>query len=371
MTTTPTNNPTTATPNTIDNATFMIKLQALLDNHTPHYEGEKILVNDYIAEWLDTKRVLDLTPSAYHGYESKYRLYIKPFFEGKTLTEITYTDIVGLMKHLIQKGRSRVFVRDVIGCIIKPVFKEAYEVRQLIPSNPCHGVKIKTDERVSKTLTITDEEAKDLYRVARYESNVGNHYWVAIPLLACTGMRRGELLGLTWKDVQYKEQTGEWYLFVHQTVVEVNGTPVLQNRTKTADGTRMIAIPALLGEMLMEYKEQTQQNEKTFIISQKKNDKYEAPHNFGRSFNHWKRLAGITRAVTPHSFRRNYATTLFLEHVPLDIVKRQGGWKDDRMPAYYADKAMTEPLKTECAKAVGRHWEGAFTTTNNSNDTNE
>lgn len=339
---------------------IMSMLTEILEKQTPYYEGEKILVNDFIEKWLDTQRELIIKPNTYDMYETKYRLYIKPFFEGKTLTEVTYDDIIDLMKLLTREGRSKAYIRDTIVCIVNKVFKEAEEIRHIIPSNPCKGIKIPKEPRVSKTTTATDGEIVALYHAARYLSTYGRHYWIAVPLLAMTGMRRGELLALTWDDIKHDIKTGQWYINVDKSLVETRNKPTLNHHTKTPDGIRMIAIPPILGQLLMEFKEETQGSEKTYIISQKTQDAYEAPHNFMRSFKHWRKLAGIKRDITPHSFRRNYATRLFLEHTPLDIVKRQGGWKDDRMPSYYADKAMTEPLKIACAERVGEHWEKRF-----------
>ena len=276
------------------------------------------------------------------------------------LTGVTYDDIISLMKSLKEAGRSNAFIRDIIGCIVNPVFREAYEVRHIIPYNPCAGIKLPPVKRESKTTTATDSEVIALYHVARYKALYGRHYWIAVPLLAMTGLRRGELLGLTWDDVIHDPETHNWSINVNKEVITVNNRGKLVHRTKTDEGTRTIAIPSLLGALLMEYKEQTQHNKKPFIISQKRNDSYENPRNFQRSFNNWRELSGIRKEVTVHSFRRLYATRLFLEGVSLDIVKRQGGWKDDRMPYYYADKAQTEPLKAQSAKLLDRHWSGVF-----------
>ncbi len=353
------------TPN-IDNAMLWAQMKELaqkFDSQTPTYEGGKILVNDAIEKWLDTKRVLGWQDYTYKTHGAKYPKHLKPFFEGMTMLDVTYDTIIDLMKTLKHKNLSNEYIRDTITCIVKPVFKEAYEIRHIIPSNPCTGIKTPKVERVSKTVTATDEDVKALYQIVRNPKTAGHYLWIAIPILAMSGVRRGELLALTWDDVHHDEKTNKWSLTINKEVIGLESGGTLVHRTKTEEGKRTVSIPSLLGNLLMEFKAEIQPKGKTYLLSQSRKDKHMSPRNFHRTFTKWRSKAGINPDITPHSFRRNYATRLFLEHVSVDIVKRQGGWKDDRMPFYYADKAQTEPLQTESAALIGNHWKNTFTST--------
>ena len=68
----------------------------------------------------------------------------------------------------------------------------------------------------------------------------------------------------------------------------------------------------------------------------------------------------MRKELSAHAFRHAFATRLFLEHANMDAIKRQGGWKDDKMPYYYANEMQTEVLKNECADIMGKHFEGVF-----------
>lgn len=174
------------------------------------------------------------------------------------------------------------------------------------------------------------------------------------------GMRKGELLALTWDDVFQDEDTGQWYISINKKVSASKGKHTVEKFMKTLEGYRNVAVPQVLVDLMFYYKEHTQRNSRTYIIAQKRQDKMESTRNFNRTFTRWKEKAGITKPISPHSCRRAFATRLVLEGVPLEAMKKQGGWKSDKMPYYYADEAQTDILKNKCADIMGQHWAGQF-----------
>ena len=68
--------------------------------------------------------------------------------------------------------------------------------------------------------------------------------------VASKGMRRGELLALKWKDVNFAEST----LYVRRACIEVAGKGIIETEPKTARGRRSIHLPPLAIESLKSHR---------------------------------------------------------------------------------------------------------------------
>ena len=116
---------------------------------------------------------------------------------------------------------------------------------QYIPANPADRVK---PPRVSRTEAeyLDDEQAIHLLELLEDQPI---YYRTAIAVLLFTGMRRGELLGLTWNDVDFEKQT----ISVRRTLQYLPERGVYVDETKTYSSNRVIKAPLTAIEYLKEY----------------------------------------------------------------------------------------------------------------------
>lgn len=200
-----------------------IKENSICDN----YDGE-ITLNEWAKRWLSIKEDT-ITPKTKESYEwiiNKYILFhlgamkladISPLnvqamtdkMEGLSNRTISYTlTVLGSM--LREAVRYGIIVRNVAGLIKKPKKK------------PVHEMVTLSREQVKAFLAkIPLDETRMLFRLA-----------------FTTGLRRSELLGLRWQDVNWRKQT----ISVNQTVIMLNGSYSISNTTKNTASRRTISI---------------------------------------------------------------------------------------------------------------------------------
>ena len=129
----------------LDNEQLMQMAKLISQNIAPvqakQWEGSHILVNDYMTEWLEAKHGIDIVQKTYENYEGRYRNHIKPFFEGKTIMDVSYNTVSAFVKHLKAKGVTDSTIHDIVR-VLSIALNEAVNVRELIPKNPCDGVHL-------------------------------------------------------------------------------------------------------------------------------------------------------------------------------------------------------------------------------------
>ena len=166
----------------------------------------KYTVGAWMDEWLENYAKVKVRPSSHQTYRGYIDSHIKPNIGKIQLEKLASLDLQKLYKKLLEKGRvdrieskkqskglSSKTVRN-IHQIIASAMKLAKEQR-LIAADPTEGCALpKLEHREMKTLPI--EQLTSFLREAK-ESGGFEMYYVEL----ATGLRRGELLGLKWEDI--------------------------------------------------------------------------------------------------------------------------------------------------------------------------
>ncbi|ALD13135.1 tyrosine-type recombinase/integrase [Clavibacter capsici] len=161
-----------------------------------------------------------------------YRRYIEADIAPSALGRMKLEDIrrfhvSGLVDDLVAAGRGATTVRRIIA-VVQGSLRAAYD-DHLIELNPAAGVKLPRVET-------KDFEPWKPEQVGRFLDVAGEHRLGAMFELAMfTGLRRGELLGLRWTDVDLTQR-----LLVVQNNRTQAGADIVETSPKTRTGRRTV-----------------------------------------------------------------------------------------------------------------------------------
>jgi integrase len=157
--------------------------------------GTSATVGKLLTRWLDNLAGLDMARSTLETYRTHVEKHIRPGLGDVRLDRLGTEDVDRYLRDLDQiKGLSPGTIK-LNHAILRSALTQGVDWGWL-KSNPATRARLKSTDR-TPTATMTAEQHQALYRAALADDP---DMAVAIAL-ATTGMRRGELCGLRWDDV--------------------------------------------------------------------------------------------------------------------------------------------------------------------------
>ncbi|HEV3170372.1 MAG TPA: site-specific integrase [Actinocrinis sp.] len=199
------------------------------------------LVGDYLDYWLESVIKPNRRPTTYEAYEGNIRLYLKPGLGTLKLTQVTVPVLQRFLNQQLSNGRS-VRKVEMLKETLSPALGQAmYE--ELLTRNVARLVKLPSYES-------DDVEPWTPAEVTRFFDAAKDHRWYpAFLLVALYGLRRGEVLGLRWSDIDVKAAV----IRVRQQVVRANGT-IHIGPLKTRAGRRDLPLLSAVADELVEHR---------------------------------------------------------------------------------------------------------------------
>ena len=199
-------------------------------------------LGQWMDVWYENYAKVKVRPSSHQTYKGYIENHIKPNIGDILLEKLTTLDLQRLYKTLLATGRvdrleskgqpkglSPKTVRN-IHQILSSALKLAQEQR-IILTNPAEGCALpKVEHREMKTLPV--EQLQSFLREAK-DSGVFALYYLEL----ATGLRRGELLGLKWEDIDLEH--GD--LRVRRQIARINGQ-VVEAPLKTKNAYRTLPL---------------------------------------------------------------------------------------------------------------------------------
>ena len=167
----------------------------------------EISVADYLDEWLELRKP-ELRPNSIRIYSQRIKMQIKPALGKYKLSAITAADIQRLINDLFMQGVSRETISGVKG-VLTNALKYAVEPMGYLQHAPIDGVKLPS-RRVRppvppRTRPREPITPADWMQIKELLSNRSGY--LAFVIGYHTGMRVGEVLGLSWEDIDFDSRT--------------------------------------------------------------------------------------------------------------------------------------------------------------------
>lgn len=215
-----------------------------------------IYTNDFTLNQL-FERYLEQNPNlkdrTRHKYKVEYDRWVsKKWIGKKKISTIVKSDVTKFYKELSESG----FSNGTIKCVHKHIsgaLNMAFE-DDLIRRNYAYSC-IEPYIKINKKDGLTKKETDDFLTTAENMYG-GKNYLLAFKLMFLTGMRVGEVTGLTWDDINLKER----YINVNHQFIqgdEKSRTTYHIDTTKTEAGIRRVPMSDDLYELLKELKAKT------------------------------------------------------------------------------------------------------------------
>ncbi|HZU75482.1 MAG TPA: site-specific integrase, partial [Dehalococcoidia bacterium] len=156
-------------------------------------------VGEYLEYWLTNVAAQRVRPGTLKRYELDVRLHIKPALGKTKMVELTPQKVQKLIADLSATGLKPNTVRNC-RAVLRTALAQA-EKEGAIGRNVARLVTLPRDER-PKLTPITPDDARRIL-----EAFKGDEYEHLVTVALATGMREGELLGLSWDDVDFEAGT--------------------------------------------------------------------------------------------------------------------------------------------------------------------
>lgn len=275
-------------------------------------EVEKPVFEECFDSWIAIKEGQNKSPSTIANYRYIYKKYLCPYFTRKAINQITPDDIQNFFNSIMNKSKS---ISNQSYAILKGIFN-----RSAMLGDVDKNIMLYTYERSNKTgkkVVLQDDDL--IHAISQLKSLRDAGYgrgYLYFCFLCFTALRRGEILGLRWKDFDFVASS----ISVRNNVTFPNGQnePVV---CKPKDGSYGIV---LLQSELKKQIEPYKGDPNAYVLPYSK-DEPTRPMTKSMFVKMWKRIAGLIdlKGATSHSFRASYATMMnaHCDHVDPKVLQ--------------------------------------------------
>ena len=236
----------------IENFIAAFEEEAKSDNPTVRFD--KITFKDFCPKYLELKKTV-LSPNSYAFYETIINTELIPKFGKMKLREIKTYHIQEFIQYLTTEKKHRNGEAGGISpstvrryaTVLRSILSLAYQLeytdndagaskRIIFPKVETCEVEVYTEEEVRVILSALDAEPVNIRAL--------------VELAIFTGMRRGEIVGLKWADIDFENQS----LSIKRSIYKPKDGKALEKEPKSKSSIRTISLPEHLIKTLLEYK---------------------------------------------------------------------------------------------------------------------
>lgn len=303
-----------------------------LENNS-YIEDSRMTVAEFVKQWLELY-LKDLSPTTLQGYEYQTENYIINQNIGKIrLQDLTTSDVQRWINSLYEKSpltnkpMSAKTVKNIYHNLCAAIDKAV--VLEIVKKNVCKAVSLSKVQKY--TAEVYDEkEIQQLLSIIK-----GTDMELPLMIDINLGLRRGELLGLKWKHIDFEKGLISIEDNMVEVKKEVSADRILTKLPKSLSGQRIIPISSALTEYLKKahtnYLMQKLKMGKDFfdgdyVICQENGKPYK-PNSFTSKFNDFLKKNNL-KHIRLHDLRHTNATLMLTQGISPKVAQMRLGHSD-------------------------------------------
>lgn len=218
-------------------------------------EDCRMTLGEWLDKWLDEYMIFTIRESTLDSYRAMVKNQVKPFIGDKQIASLTTADMQKFYNKIKKEGRVRphpIHGKTLADSMVRGVHMMLHEAldtavkERLIAKNPTNGTTVPKCNYPEKQI-LGDDQLETFLKAIK-----GHEYWCDFFYVeVMTGLRRGEICGLKWQDINFEENK----LQVKRSVSVKKGGGVSIGETKTETGVRSILMPPSVAEVLQNCKQ--------------------------------------------------------------------------------------------------------------------
>ncbi len=305
--------------------------QALNDILSQKQSGDYVAphrttLSEFLTKWLET-RSESVAETTHANYRHQIESYVIPHLGSRKLQDLSALELSDFYAVLLKSGRTRApggLSATSVGNVHRVVSKAMGDAVKwnLLTRNPATYAEVPKAQRREMHVWSADQVKAFL---AAEKDTREFPIWV---VASTTGMRRGEILGLSWTAVDL--DVGR--LSVVQTLVNLDNKPTLRKEAKTASGHRSVELDRDTVEVLRQHRRQQAQERLRAgsawadhgLVFCRENGTPDKPERVTRAFGTRTQAAGLPK-IRFHDLRHTWATLALGEGVHPKIVSERLG----------------------------------------------
>lgn len=304
-------------------------------------DPRRLRVGPFLRTWLET---LELAPATIRQHEMIVRRHLSPALGTRLLSQLTPADVDAYLASKRLDPQTKRHHRSTLRLALNHALREGYVARNVAALSKAPRV-----DRKERTVLSADQ-VRRIIEEARDE-----RHWPLWVLIATTGLRVSEALGLVWSEVD------DDVIHVRRQLARVNGKWV-RVELKTRKSRRDVPLTPQAVEALRVQRER-QDSERgdnprpidTYVFLTETGQPIHSTSILPPWYRLLRRL-GLPR-VTTHDLRHSAATILFAAGVPLEVIADILGHSTSRVTAdLYRHRVpeLQRDAARRMAEAVGR-----------------
>lgn len=322
---------------------------------------QKDTLGSWMSTWLESYKKHSLRQTSYENYKSLIESHILNDVIARIQIQKLKTDVLqDFLRRMAETGKTVIVREEMVENGKKVTVKKSVKVplahrvvnlllfliksaldqsmaNNVIVRNPATYCQRYKEPKREKIPLDTEQQ------VAFLKSLKTHRLYAAFYIALATGVRRGELLALSWSNVNLDEGT----IKIDKSLVRVKGGSTF-SEPKTESSKRTIRLPNKAIEVLKAHKENQSAEKKKSAERDKKNNisppTYKDkglvfcqangnkidPRGFQRTFETWREKSGLPKEARLHDLRHTFATMMFNNGADIKTVQSFTGHADTR-----------------------------------------